>query len=112
MLPACQATCRKTDGQPMSMILRMVGKLTLHGSVKTPLQRFVASRATLMIIPAVKDEAVDTAMPRYPISGKGGIPKTSAKSPAMLTRATKNMVSRGFFTSPAARKTALTMMRR
>ena len=55
----------------------MVGKLTLHGSVKTPLQRFVASRATLMIIPAVKDEAVDTAMPRYPISGKGGIPKTS-----------------------------------
>jgi len=112
MLPACQATCRKTDGHPISMIRPMVGKSTRQGSVKTPRHRLVANRARLMSIPAANDEAVASAMPRYPIAGKGGIPKARAKSPAMLTRLTKNIVSRGFFTSPAARKTAFAMMSR
>ena len=68
--------------------------------------------AILIPMPKVTETAVATAIPGYPSLGKGKQPKTRTKSPIMLMALTKNMVIRGSFTSPLARKRAFEMMRR
>ena len=64
-----------------------------------------------MTIPAVTEIAEASAMPMYPILGKGKMPKTRTKFPMTFKAPTMNMVTRGFFTSPLARNIALEMMR-